>query len=193
MSSGSMYGIGMAWKMLNSGSASSRVAFLPSALRSGRNTLYMPSFCSRWVLQLVGWMALTRMILGARVKTHLFDVLHHDALAPAVPGAAGAHVRVVGGATDHACGGPGDDDRRPVGQVRDGDRDGVHHAEQVDIGGVDEAIGSRLAHGHREDAGIGHDDVDLAEIGHPRLDRIAQLVALADIGDPRHDPATESP
>jgi hypothetical protein len=66
MSSGSMYGMGMAWKIVNSGSASSRVAFLPSAVRSGRNMLYMPSFCSRFVLQLVGWMALTRIIRGAR-------------------------------------------------------------------------------------------------------------------------------
>lgn len=34
--------------------------------------------------------------------------------------------------------------------------------------------------------------VNFAEVGQPGLDRVAQFVALADIGDPRHYPATES-
>ena len=52
-------------------------------------------------------------------------------------------------------------------------------------------IGSWLAHGHRQDARVGDDDVDLAEVGHAGLDRVAQLVALAHVGDPRHDTAAE--
>jgi hypothetical protein len=71
-----------------------------------------------------------------QVQAHLLDVLHDDALAPPVTGATGTHVRIIGGAADHARGRTHDDDRRTVGQVRDGDRDGVHHAKEVDVGGV---------------------------------------------------------
>ena len=65
------------------------------------------------------------------------------------------------------------------------DRDGVHHAEQVDVGGVDEMHRVELlAERHRQDARVGHDDVELAEVGDAGLQRVAQLVALADVGDP---------
>ena len=49
----------------------------------------------------------------------------------------------------------------------------------------------RSPHGHRQDAGVGDDDVDLAEISHSRLDGVAQFVALADVGHPRQDPTAD--
>jgi hypothetical protein len=63
------------------------------------------------------------------------------------------------------------------------DRDcyGVHHAEQVDVTGVYD--GHRIVfppRGQRKDACVGHDDVDLAEIAQPRVERLVKLVALAD-------------
>ena len=41
----------------------------------------------------------------------------------------------------------------------------VHHADQVDVDGVDERL-RRNALGQRSDAGVGHHDVELAELGH---------------------------
>ena len=72
------------------------------------------------------------------------------------------------------------------------DRDGVHHAQQVDVGGVDEMHRVELlAERHRQDARVGDHDVELAEVGDTGLERVAQLVALADVGDPGDDAAAE--
>jgi len=49
----------------------------------------------------------------------------------------------------------------------------------------------RSGHGHWQDAGVGHDDVDLAEIGQACLDSVAQLVPLAYVGDFRHHAAAD--
>ena len=72
-------------------------------------------------------------------------------------------------------------------------RDGVHDTDQVDVRRVDELHRVGLSHGHRQDAGIGDDDVDPAEISNPRLDCVAQFMALANVGDPRNDTSAESP
>lgn len=45
--------------------------------------------------------------------------------------------------------------------------------------------GVGVAHRHRQDAGIGDDDVDPAEIGQSGLDGVAQFVAFTHVGDPR--------
>ena len=72
------------------------------------------------------------------------------------------------------------------------DRDGVHHAQQVDVGGVDEMHRVELlAERHRQDARVGDHDVEPAEVGDAGLQRVAQLVALADVGDPGDDAAAE--
>ena len=72
----------------------------------------------------------------------------------------------------------------PLGRWGSGDRDGVHHAEQVDVGGVDEVHRVELlAERHRQDARVGHDDVEPAEVGDAGLERVAQLMTLADVGD----------
>ncbi len=70
--------------------------------------------------------------------------------------------------------------------MRDGDRDGVHHADQIDIGRVDETHRVGVAHRHRQDARVGHHDIDSAEFGAARLQHLTEFVTLADIGDPRH-------
>jgi hypothetical protein len=75
--------------------------------------------------------------------------------------------------------------------VRNGNRDGVHHADEIDIRGVDELHGVRFAHGHWQDAGVRDNDVDPAEVGQPRLDRVAQFMALTHVGDPGNDTAPE--
>jgi hypothetical protein len=86
-----------------------------------------------------------------------------------VPGAPGAEYGIVGGPRHHSGGRPGDDDRRAVGQVEKRHGNGVHDAEQVDVGGVDEIGRIRLTHGHGEDAGVGHDHVEPVEVGDARL------------------------
>ena len=68
-----------------------------------------------------------------------------------------------------------------------GDGDGVHHADQVDVGRVHEVLGVRRGGGHRHDAGVGHDDVEAAEVRHSGIERFAQLGPLAHVGLLRHD------
>ena len=73
-----------------------------------------------------------------------------------------------------------------------GDGDRVHDAEEVDVGGVDEVHRIELfSECHRQNARVGHDDVELAEIGDAGLERVAQLVSLADVGDPGEHAAAE--
>ena len=73
-----------------------------------------------------------------------------------------------------------------------GDRDGIHHTQQVDVGGVDEMHRVEpLAEGHRQDARVGDDDVEPAQVGDTRLDRVTELVALANVGDPGEHAAAE--
>ncbi len=67
--------------------------------------------------------------------------------------------------------------RRP-GQVGDSGCDSAHHADEVDVDGIDE-IG--ISHGHEEHAGVGHDDVDPVEVVDPGLPRVAKLVAHAGV------------
>ena len=71
---------------------------------------------------------------------------------------------------------------RSVGQVRKRNGDGVHHTEQIDVGGIDEVGGMRVTQRHRQDAGIGHDDVEASEVRDARLERVAQLGALPHVG-----------
>ena len=54
MSSGSMYGMGMAWKMVNSGCGVLARRLLALGGQVEADMLYIPSFCNKWVLQLVG-------------------------------------------------------------------------------------------------------------------------------------------
>ena len=76
--------------------------------------------------------------------------------------------------------------------MRQRDRDGVHHAQEVDVGGVDEMHRVELlAERHRQDARVGDDDVEPAHVGDTGLERVAQLVALADVGDSGEDAAAE--
>ncbi len=76
--------------------------------------------------------------------------------------------------------------------MRDSDRDGIHHAEQVDVAGVDERHRVECSsHGHRQDARVGDDDVDLAEIGQSCLDSLAEFVALPHVGDLGHHAAAD--
>ena len=113
MSSGSTYGIGMAWNMVNAGSTSSRVGFSQVGPEHAVQAV---------VVQQVG-VAVRRVHRvdpdepRRQVQRHLLDVLDEDALGPAVAGAARTHHRVVDGARHHAGGRAGDDDRgdRPAG------------------------------------------------------------------------------
>ena len=70
----------------------------------------------------------------------------------------------------------------PSGEVREGDGDGVHHAEQVDVGGVDEVGGVRVTQRHGQDAGVGDDDVEASEVGEAGLERVTQLGPLPHVG-----------
>ena len=72
------------------------------------------------------------------------------------------------------------------------DRDSVHHAQEVDVGGVDEMHRIELlAERHRQDSRVGHHNVKLAEVRDTRLEHVAQLVAFADVGDPGEHAAAE--
>ena len=149
----------------------------------------MPSFCSRWVLQFVGWMALTRIIRGARCR-HISSTysittrLLQPYPAPPGPMFGLSVVPRIMPAVD------------PVTMIdAPSGRCGIATAtvfitpsRSTSLASTN-PIGSGLTHRHRQDAGVGDDDVDLAEVGHARLDRVAQFVALAHVGDPCHDPA----
>ena len=75
--------------------------------------------------------------------------------------------------------------------MREGDGDRVHHAQEIDVGGVDEVGRLRITQGHGEDAGVGDDDVEPSEIGDARLERVAQLGTLTDVGLAGHDAAAQ--
>ena len=64
---------------------------------------------------------------------------------------------------------------------------GVHDADQVHVGGVHEVHGVRGAHGH--DPGVGHDDVEVAELADTLFEDRLQLVPVANIGLAGDDPA----
>ena len=49
----------------------------------------------------------------------------------------------------------------------------------------------RPTHRHRQDARVGDDDVDLAEVGKPGLDGVTQFVALPDVANASHHAAAE--
>ena len=66
--------------------------------------------------------------------------------------------------------------------MRKGDGDGVHHTEQIDVGGIDEVGRMGVAQRHRQNPGIGHDDVEASEVRDARLERVAQFGALPHVG-----------
>ncbi len=117
-----------------------------------------------------------------QVPSHLLAVTDERPLGPPVAVAARSHHRVVGRAGHQASGGSGDDDGGPVGEVRQGNGDGVHHTEQVDVGGIDEVGGMGVTQRHRQDAGVGHDDVQPSQVRHAGLERVAELGALPHVG-----------
>ena len=75
----------------------------------------------------------------------------------------------------------------PSGRCGKGDGDGVHHAEEIDVRGVDEVGGLRITQRHGEDAGVGDHDVEPSEVGDAGLERVAQLGPLAHVGLAGHD------
>ena len=60
--------------------------------------------------------------------------------------------------------------------------DGVHHAEQVDVGGIDEVRRMGVTQRHRQNPGVGHDDVEASKIPDAGLERVAQFRALPHVG-----------
>jgi hypothetical protein len=73
--------------------------------------------------------------------------------------------------------------------VRQRDVDRVDRADQVGVDDVHPSLQGRLAF-HARDAGLGYDDVDLAELGDAALQRLTELGRLADVGLRRDDAAT---
>jgi hypothetical protein len=74
----------------------------------------------------------------------------------------------------------GEDDRRALLQVGEGDSHGVHHATEVHVHRVDECLRRLVL--QRQDAGVGAHDVEPAERADPFLHCGAELIALAHIG-----------
>ena len=64
----------------------------------------------------------------------------------------------------------------PSGDVRHGHRHGVHDPDQIDVDGIDEVHGIGLAHGHRQDPGVGHHDVEPPDARDPALHGVPQLL-----------------
>ena len=60
------------------------------------------------------------------------------------------------------------------------DRDRVHGADQVDVGGIDEARAQRLV-AARADAGIGHDHIKMPERLQPFVEHFDQLLPEAHV------------
>ncbi len=65
--------------------------------------------------------------------------------------------------------------------MRQRDLDGVDGADQVGVDAVGPGLHRWLAF-HGGDTGLGHDDVDLAELGQAGVERLLELAGLADIG-----------
>jgi hypothetical protein len=83
------------------------------------------------------------------------------------------------------------DDRRVLTQVRQRDRHGVKHADEIHVYRVHKVHRLRIAHGHGQDAGVGHHDVEVAKLGQARVDCRLELIAVAHVGLAAHDPPAE--
>ncbi len=79
----------------------------------------------------------------------------------------------------------------PSREMRKGNGDGVHHAEKVDVGGIDEIGGMGIPQRHGQDAGIGHDDVQPCKVRDARLERVAKFGALPHVRLAGDDAAIE--
>ena len=54
-----------------------------------------------------------------------------------------------------------------IGKMRHRRGHRVHDADEVDVSGIDEIHRVGFAHGHRQDAGVGHHDVEAAQVPDP--------------------------
>ena len=66
--------------------------------------------------------------------------------------------------------------------MRKGDGDGVHHTEQIDVGGIDEVRRVGVTERHRQDPGVGHDDVEATEVADAGFESVAQFGTLPHVG-----------
>src|ERR1700712_18075 len=58
----------------------------------------------------------------------------------------------------------------------------IEHTDEVDVDGIDEGL-LRTTFGQRRDAGVGQNDVELAEFSDTGVDGSGQRHAVTDVGD----------
>ena len=143
------------------------------------------------VFTLVGWTTLARMPPRGQLAGQVVHEARHHPLGHHVGDAAGVGAHLLHRQRVHeGGGGAGRDDRGARLQVRQRRVDGVDDAEPVGVEYVRPGLQGLLAL-LADDAGVGHHDVELAELGDPAVDRFHQLRPLAHVGLHRDHPAVQ--